>query len=448
MRILCLFAFFLALASCVQSDRDVFPSGPVRVKIPVYGANGAYEMRVVQLETVDNLKVFGGSSARFFFSPGVEGNSIVGVRPSVKLGKDGDGVYFPLDAVSLQILTIYYHSEKLREFDRALDIENVTRWPKTIVLNAQIPNARADVRHNNAFYWPDRDAMVFVPYTQTSLPISVNGGVIGHEHFHYIFESFVERQVKKNGMYDEEAPGAAGTTIAEGNETGGVCAGTEGRKRYLLLLSRALNEGLADVWAWLYSGDTRFVERSLTTNANNDDIADATEPLCGETDTTAKPIRRLMKEIERKTLRDLDSKVKGKIESCKCFHSRIVDIEAAAKAMGQSRDASIGLAYHLGSRVAKVVKQYITGGEGQLKTLGVDDRQKVARAMLVGLAKIEKRVLALKDGEWIEPADLVALVTQEMSFVGADNCKYLQSKLGNTDRVRVCASGGKVPVAK
>lgn len=432
----------------MQSDRDVFPSGPVRVKIPIYGSGGSYEMRVVQLETVDNLKVFGGSSARFFYSPGVEGNSIVGLQPSVKLGKDADGVYFPLDAVSLQMLTIYYHSEKLRDFDRALEIENVTRWPKTIVLNAQIANARPDVRHNNAFYWPDRDAMVFVPYTQSSLPISVNGGVIGHEHFHYIFESLVERQVKKNGMYDEEAPGAAGTTIAEGNESGGSCTGTDGRKRYLLLLSRALNEGLADVWAWLYSGDTRFVERSLSTNPNNDDIADATEPLCGDVDTAAKPARRLIKEMDRKTVRDLDSRVKGKIESCKCFHSRIVDIEAAAKQMGQSREASVGLAYHLGSRVAKVVKQYITGGEGQLKTFGIEDRHKAARAMLAGLGKIEKRILALKDGEWVEPSDLVALVTQEMSFVAPENCKYLQSKLGSNDRVRVCASGGKAAVAQ
>lgn len=447
-RILALFAFIFSLVSCVPNDREVNPSGPVRVKIPVLGASGAYEMRTVQLETVDNLKVFGGSSARFFYSPGVEDNRIVGIQPSVKLGKDAAGVYFPLDALSLQILTIYYHSEKLREMDRALEIEAVTKWPKTIVLNAQIPGASVYVRDNNAFYWPDRDAMVFVPYTQSSLPISVNGGVIGHEHFHYIFESLIERQVKKQGMYEESKPSAAGTTIVEGNEEdGGVCSGTEGRKRYLLLLSRALNEGLADVWAWLYSGDTKFVERSLSAKGSGDEMMDATDPLCGNGDEEATSVkkRKLKGEVDRKAVRDLDSKVKGQIESCKCFHGRIIDVEAAAKISGQSRDASIGLAYHLGSRVAKVVKQFITGGATELKTYSIEDRRKVARGMLVGLSRIEKRVLALKEGEWVEPSELVSLVTQEMSFINPENCKYLQSKLGSTDRVRACgkSAGGK-----
>lgn len=430
------------LLSCVAKDPQDSQSGPLRVKIPIFNpeAPDSYAMKTVQVDTVEHLKTFSGSTGQFFFTPGSLNGKLVGHRPSVKLGRDAEGTYFPTDLLSLQIVSIYYHLEQLRYFDRELKIESSTNWPKSIALNARLPSRRDDFRHNNAFYSPELDALVFVPYTQKRLPITVNAGVIAHEHFHSLFESYLDRSVKKLKLYEEKTSEAkvaiansadtkadkvAGPKFERIRDNLGACKGAEQRPRYLITLNRALNEGLADVWAWLATGDTRFVERSL--HQGGGQVSDrlkitppsGSRPLCGRM-------------APRGVSRDLDSEVQGEIENCACLALKIQEAALDTKSEEEARENSVGLAYHLGSRIAKTVKQFVQGATAERKVLAPEDRRAVAEALIRGLQKIEQKMTAMKDDEWPEPRDLVAVFVDEISETQKNNCEYAQKKLGGS----------------
>jgi len=418
------------LLSCVAKDPQDGQSGPLRVKIPIFNPESpdTYAMKTVQVDTVDHLKTFSGSTGQFYFSPGSMNGKLVGHRPAVKLGRDSDGSYFPTDLLSLQIVSIYYHLEQLRFFDRELKIESSTNWPKSIALNARLPSRRDDFRHNNAFYSPELDALVFVPYTQKRLPIMVNAGVIAHEHFHSLFESYLDRSVKKLKLYEEKTSDTKLTEDKAKQGSLGLCKGSEQRPRYLITLNRAMNEGLADVWAWLATGDTRFVERSL--HQGGGQVSDrlkitppsSSRPLCGRM-------------APRAVSRDLNSEVQGEIENCACLALKIQEAALDTKSEQEARENSVGLAYHLGSRIAKTLKQFVqisSGASAEPRFLSSSDRRAVAEALIRGLQKIEQKMTAMKEDEWPEPQELVAVFVDEISETQKHNCEYAQKKLGGS----------------
>ena len=76
--------------------------------------------------------------------------------------------------------------------------------------------------------------MFFVPYAEEQLPIPMNGGIIAHEHFHSYFSYGV---LKKLGSQKIDP-----------------------LQDYLL---KSLNEGIADMWGWIYTGDPDFISMSL-----------------------------------------------------------------------------------------------------------------------------------------------------------------------------------------
>jgi len=103
----------------------------------------------------------------------------------------------------------------------------------------------------------------------------VNGGVIGHEYFHAIFNSVVLQPLRASmatelagesaaNLHEGVFPGGRECGLLKIDETGTPPDPKIVREMYRIRLLRAMNEGLADFWGWIYSGETDFVGRSLS----------------------------------------------------------------------------------------------------------------------------------------------------------------------------------------
>lgn len=78
--------------------------------------------------------------------------------------------------------------------------------------------------------------------------------MIAHEHFHSIFQRLVNDVVGKGQILGGHLEPLATRDGADSELP------TKEFNRFML---RAVNEGMADFWAWVYTGDVRFMGRSL-----------------------------------------------------------------------------------------------------------------------------------------------------------------------------------------
>lgn len=313
----------LVTTACVGKKQDT-PSGPIQIKIPLL-TDGTYQFQVVDLLSVDDLVELKGWAARFLISPNQVESRLQGYAPKIRSVKNAAGVYIATDELSLQLLTIYYHLENLGMMDELAGVKDINSWPRTVAVNVNYiaKNGNGNRTENNALYSGDLDALLFVPYTESSLPIMVNGGIIGHEHFHSLFqklfvkplgskypgvrtnlhgdqehqmklamgfpvgvvvpESLPENPTPSPEPEDENTPKAemserlpAPMKSKESDKSADRSSdrgqddtdsfGTKsivGADDYHSYLLRGLNEGLADFWGWLYSSDIDFVGQSL-----------------------------------------------------------------------------------------------------------------------------------------------------------------------------------------
>lgn len=254
--------------SCSENKDDRHPQGTVRVQLPVYDVEAKkYKLEVVELSTVQDMVELKGTAAKILLQARVFNQKLNGDTPLIKTIRDSNGVYIPADTQSLQALSVYAHFEKLLNLDELLDIKKLNQWPRTVAMKANYQNKQAS-EQNNAFYTSKYDAFLIVPYTESEIPLAVNAGVIGHEHFHSIFQRIVidpmggQFPLKQSATTHDAKLIFNAFGILESNETLVHESQTE-KQIYDAILIRALNEGLADVWGWIYSGDTDFVARSL-----------------------------------------------------------------------------------------------------------------------------------------------------------------------------------------
>ena len=258
---------FILLNSCGRSTDVEKAEGTITVQIPVQESASAYRLEKVNLKGVQNLKEVSGEFARFFFSPGSTDNQLTGSSPLAHFAKSGS-VFFPLDFVSTQMATIYFHMQNLAALDQTVGAEGINHWPRAIGLETQITEGTG-IKNNNAFYDGVTDAMMFVPFTQTDLPISVNAGIIAHEHFHSLFYKIVIKKALANNKI-------AFSVVSTHPDPALIEAEPKKMQRPPKMLSeknktslynevylRGLNEGLADFWGWLYTEDPDFMKWSL-----------------------------------------------------------------------------------------------------------------------------------------------------------------------------------------
>jgi hypothetical protein len=231
--------------SCTQDAKDRSP-GQARVRLPWYTSEG-YQLKTITLSTVEDMVYLRGKAAQFILSPMVVNGNLTGMAPRIHTMRTSDGTYIPEDFLSVEALNLYAHFEKLQEFDLQYGLDKlIPGWPRqqTIAINAQVESKDGTMIHDNAMYIGQYEAFIFPEYSLPMLPLALNQAVVAHEYFHSIFYALHLKQ------FDSIIEKAKADSTPE-------------RDHYHKYLMKSLNEGLADVWGWLYSGDYKFVSRSV-----------------------------------------------------------------------------------------------------------------------------------------------------------------------------------------
>ncbi len=251
------------LTGCQPSVEDDRGQGTIQVQIPLTKSQtGEYELKNLTLDTLSDLRTLAGKAARFFLEPGISHGKLVGKSPEIQFIRNSSGVYIAKDSLSLQMLTLYAHFERLLKQDQTLGIDSVLTWPRQVAVDAKVKPGTGS-SENNALYSGENDIFIFVPYRLEGLPLMVNGGVVAHEHFHAYFQKLFIDPIKS------DYPSVVGLQLHQPQLETGIPEDeiphveADLPAAYHSVLLRGLNEGLADVWGWLYSGDVNFVRRSL-----------------------------------------------------------------------------------------------------------------------------------------------------------------------------------------
>ncbi|XGC80383.1 hypothetical protein ACES2L_13710 [Bdellovibrio bacteriovorus] len=256
------------LSACAPQSDSSKPSGSIKVLAPLNNSKGGYSLGMMELLGISDLQSLTGKFARFFFSPKVVDQKLYGVSPKSRFIKNIEGEYIPANEMTQQLVTIYGHIQNLALLDEELGLAGLLSYPRDVGVAVKVKGSN---RNNNAFYDGKTDSMLFVPFTNQGLPIAVNGGILAHEHFHSLFyklvlntasaqvhdradfldKTFVEERTMSDriGMPAEQGV----TELSE----------TQAHLFYHMALIRGMNEGLADFWGWMYTGDTDFISHSL-----------------------------------------------------------------------------------------------------------------------------------------------------------------------------------------
>ncbi|MFN7727587.1 MAG: hypothetical protein ACK5P7_00325 [Bdellovibrio sp.] len=393
------------LIACQDTSRQNRPSGSVTVKVPVY-KNQGYKLGLVELTTLEDLIALRGAAARFFFSPAISGNPLVGVEPRIRTMRTQDGTYVATDAFSLQLLSLYSNFEGLMKLDEQVGIKALNTWPRSIAVNTRLVEASRGQSRDNALYSGQLDAFLFVPYSQPDLPLSMNAGVIGHEHFHSFFFKLVLKPL--GGVFSQASNAEAHPAKEIADLMGLTFRNDRGqtlseREMYHVTLFRGMNEGLADVWGYLYSGDQQFVSRSLRSEK----------------------------------VRDLDTQAE-QVPSASHWSERIRMYSRVAESVGES--------YALGSSYAKVLKSILQQAVVKTQKEQTDEklfRVQMAKAIIQSLTKIQEKYQSLDEDENMKPGFLLETLSNELPFLGEESCQLIREKLEDAE-AGVCTSRGAV----
>ncbi|MFZ3230838.1 MAG: hypothetical protein WA160_11585 [Pseudobdellovibrio sp.] len=251
-----------ALVGCVSKSNTELAKGTVSVQIPVQEKADSYQLKTIELLGIQNLREVAGDFVRFFYAPGSAGHEITGQAPAAHFIKIGS-VFIPSDYTSIQMATIYYHMQNLAAFDTQVGAAGINQWPRSVGLEAQVAEGEG-IQTNNAFYDGQTDSMMFVPFTNTDLPISVNAGIIAHEHFHSLFYKIVLKSAIALKKVSAKLAFIHSSQLVKVN-----IDKMQVQKDQITLLNelylRGINEGMADFWGWVYTEDVDFMKWSLPT---------------------------------------------------------------------------------------------------------------------------------------------------------------------------------------
>lgn len=385
LRIALIFILSTGLMACHAKKKEEDLSGSIRVQVP-FMIDGKYSLQIIELLTVENLVALKGLAARFLIDPDTVSGKLQGRDPEIRYIRDEDGVVMAKDSLSLQLMTVYAHFEKMRAMDEKLGLENVIKWPATVAVNARY-KAVDGILVNNALYSAHHDALLMVPFTGDALPIMANGGVLAHEHFHNIFQKVLLEKVGKKMpalkqliVHDEEKMSEV-MSITHEFETE-VSEGEAVRDVYHKVLMRALNEGLADVWGWVYSGDDDFVGRSIP---------------------------------QEKMNRQLDVQV-NRIES-------MANIKGAIES-GMAPESLMGYSYAMGTQYARTVRGYAQSLAEEKGLSSAEMRTQTAAYVLKLLPALAKKLESLTEEEFLSPSTVLEIMTEKAEGLSSRQCFY------------------------
>lgn len=254
------FSLFIGLSACGLNQTSRETTGEVRVLLPLSTPEagseaGSYSFQVVPLLQISALDQVRGAFARFFLSPSSKDGQLTGDFPSAEFLKNKDGVFVPKNELSQQMASIYYHMQNMHQLDQTIGAGGVNAWPRDIGLRVRLKTSESseEFEENNALYDGPLDAIVIVPYSSGEIPLSVNAGVLAHEHFHSLFYKLVTKKLLQAKYLNSNKDL---TLHSASTESEALTAN--------LVILKGLNEGLADYWGWMYTQDNDFIQHSLS----------------------------------------------------------------------------------------------------------------------------------------------------------------------------------------
>jgi len=395
-------ALAVSIIGCNREPDTNKVSGDVKTRIPVALEGGAYSLQEVLLQGVSSLYELNGEFARFYVYPAVTANRLQGSQPKTRFLKSGE-LYVAQDELSQQMAVIYNHLQRLASLDNELGAAGVNTWPRDVGMAVRYRrNNGFDT--NNAFYDGNLDAMLVVPYTQDNLPIAVNAGIMAHEHFHSLYFKLVEKNLFDTDvkpLHGQKVRTAVlGTSIVGGGTNIAKVEPIDSyAEKYHKLYSRGLNEGLADYWAWVYTGDPDFLQRSLPSE---------------QKDRTLKMTEKELQEFRFPTKED--------------FSARI-DMSANQKNFDGSLNPCRGdrVSYCLGTDYARTLKRFADVVESSRGMSSLEARKFVAAAIIKSLPALRTEILKYKNNEYFSPEAFFTLLQSSLTEVRAEEKVFLES---------------------
>lgn len=412
-----------ALGACSGKQDNSEVSGSVQVLAPMNDFNGGYRLQFVNLLDLNNLREVSGRFVRFFMSPRIISNRLNGSAPQGRFIKNVDGNYVPTNDLSQQLVTVYAHMQKLAQLDEEVGASGINHWPRDIGVAVKVVGGM----NNNAFYDGQTDAMLFVPYTKADLPIAANGGILAHEHFHSLFYKIVIKnrlpteqvsihdrtQFLNSAQIIDEGINGEGKRIRIGNEDevdtvpNPQADESKVRSYYMTTFVRGLNEGLADFWGWMYSGDPDFIASSLPSEKLN-----RTLKVEGTATLTLTPMEQIRSAASLYTQYD---KVR--------FGNYLV-----------------GLSYNIGTRYSRLLKRFadISAESRGLESLKM--RKEVAKWVIKTLPVFRDEFTKTSASGYYAPAKFLENLASVIPDMTDKECNFLADSMNGTDvdYKRVC----------
>ncbi len=299
-----LFLFIACIASCSLKTEHQQVSDQVWVPWP--DSNGEYQVQKVMVDTVTQWSPLRGSAAniRSHFIP-ISNDRATATEVEVSYSLDSSGAVIPMTPFSIEIASLYVNFERLQKLDQKLGIVEANKT-RNVYVKLKSQKEDGSLESNNAFYNLLTDSFYVLPYVDSLLPLTVNGAVLAHEHFHSIFGRLLQRPLYDYGLsknidlfedyshhhsatYEEEfqelfthSQGSRGainsTALFDDHQRGDRLQVKTTSSFHEKLINNpdaflhfhlnkiflmALNEGLADVWAWFYSHNPCFISNSF-----------------------------------------------------------------------------------------------------------------------------------------------------------------------------------------
>ncbi|WP_413288944.1 hypothetical protein [Bdellovibrio sp. HCB337] len=397
----------LALVSGCSREPDTHKiSGDIKTRIPFTSEGGAYSLQAVSLSGIRSLYEFSGKYVTFYMSPSVSDSKLTGHQPKTRFIKAGD-VYVPEDVMSQQLAVIYAHFQRLAALDNELGAEGVNTWPRDVGVGVRYKSEGNRYETNNAFYDGSTDSMLVVPYTQNNLPIAVNAGILAHEHFHSLYFKLVEKHVFKaqqalhgkslreevlNIVEDKNIE--ISKPLPEDNDS----FTTE----YHALFSRGINEGLADFWAWIYTGDPDFLQHSLPSEKD----------------------QRTMN-IEEKAAEEFV------FPNSEIWKMEVLNRYSGAQPRGCR---GVRVSYCLGSKYARLLKHFSGVVQDSRGLSSLEARKLVGTAIVKALPTLKESLLSIKTGEYFDPSSFFKMLQDALPDVQTKEKTFLEKLVVNAQK--------------
>lgn len=404
-----------------------------RYRVPVTDSEGQVSLQTIELKTFTNPREFSGEAARILVQPTESGGKLSAEKPVGRYVRATDGTIIPADYITLQAVAAYAHQERLREMDLAAGLEDLLNWPLSVGLEVKVLD-RGESVENNAIFDGRLDALLIVPYSQGRLPIAFNGGILAHEHFHFIFQKAVLDPLKQTSshacsagvapyhrfedhIFDAGQQPAGGSTSTPTPQTQNVleAAGQQiPPDVYNTFVLRGLNEGLADFWGWIYSGDSSFISRSL-------------------------PFEDLLRRMDSEPYRLRDEKA---------LRESLVDVTRTDKIVRE--EVRVSRAYSLGTQYARFLKQTVETLKSENGMSDIDAKMTVARSIIASLPAISAQSQRIFNAGYLPPNFILKSLILNLPTLNQKACDAIErfrAPEENFEKLRGCETPEPVPTA-